>query len=164
MQPPDWCSVTLTTLSPWEAALPAGNGARTLLTPRCWPEQNKGPSYQAVPACCCAGAVLSGGLGGSSGQHPDWAALRPGSPSGSVRATPPDSRARLSFSPNFSPKSLPRRMPQGLEVLMIVGSGSHRKGTRRAGVKTRKPVGRTNKRAQQPTILHGCQTRAPAAL
>ena len=69
---PAWVSVRTVPTRPMGSTLPVGNGARAPLTPKRGPGQNKGPpTRQSQPSAAVQGAVLTGSLGGSSGQHPD---------------------------------------------------------------------------------------------
>lgn len=81
---PAWVSVRTVPTRPMGSTLPVGNGART---PKCGSGQNKGPlTRQSQPSAAAQGAVLSGSLGGSSGQHPDRKPLC------SVQRTTPQAR------------------------------------------------------------------------
>ena len=98
------------------------------------------PTRQSQPSVAVRGAVLSGGLGGSSGQHPDWTALRPGSPSALCRGPHHrrETQATITNPTNFSPNLSQRRIPPGPRGFDDRGlMGSHRKAhKKRHRVKT----------------------------
>lgn len=154
---PDWVSVrTLPYLRPMGATACGKRRQNPSSPPRCWPE-NKGPSTRQSQPSVAVRAVLSGALGAAlgtqTGQHSDQ------KPPALCRATPQARDSGHHHQPtNFSPNLSQRRIPQGLEVLMIVGSWeATERHTRIAQGEDRKPVGGQ----QEPSNPRYCTAARP---
>lgn len=124
-----------------------------------WAEHGPLPPGSPSPVLLCGELCCRGPWGQL------WAAPRPGSPSALCRGPHHrhETQATITNPTNFSPNLSQRRIspgPRGFDDRGLMGS--HRKAhKKRHRVKTGSLW--EGNRAQQPTMLHSCQTRAPAA-